>query len=87
MTDYLRVSGMYWGLTALDLLDQLHTLPENDVIDYIRKCQDPDSGGISGALFHDPHLLHTLCAVQVTKRQFHYACQRYLMLFIDSLYV
>lgn len=65
MTDYLRVSGMYWGLTALELMNHLHELPEHEVVEYIKECQDKKSGGISGSLGHDPHLLHTLCAVQV----------------------
>lgn len=66
MTDYLRVSGMYWGLTALELMDRLHDLPENEVVEYIAQCQDKKSGGISGSLGHDPHLLHTLSAIQVS---------------------
>lgn len=65
MTDYLRVSGMYWGLTALDLMHNLHSLPEREIIEFIRECQDKDSGGISGGLNHDPHLLHTLSAIQI----------------------
>lgn len=32
---------------------------------YIKSCQDPDSGGISGCINHDPHILHTLSAVQI----------------------
>uniref|UniRef100_A0A1Y1M241 Geranylgeranyl transferase type-2 subunit beta n=1 Tax=Photinus pyralis TaxID=7054 RepID=A0A1Y1M241_PHOPY len=65
MSDYLRMSGMYWGLTALELVDKLHILPENDVIDFIKRCQDPETGGISACIDHDPHLLYTLSAVQI----------------------
>lgn len=65
LTDYLRVSGMYWGLTAMELMNHLHDLPEHEVIEYIKDCQDETSGGISGCIDHDPHLLHTLSAVQV----------------------
>lgn len=43
MTDYLRMSGMYWGLTALDLMNNLHTLPEKEVIEFIKECQDKES--------------------------------------------
>lgn len=32
---------------------------------YIKNCQDPESGGISACLKHDPHILHTLSAVQI----------------------
>lgn len=75
MTDYLRMSGIYWGLTALDLMNNLHTLPEKEVIEFIKECQDKESGGISGCIEHDPHLLHTLCAVQV--QRFQTKCTRY----------
>ncbi|KAK4878838.1 hypothetical protein RN001_011344 [Aquatica leii] len=65
MTDYLRISGMYWGLTALELVDKLQTLPQAEVVLFIKKCQDEDTGGISACINHDPHLLHTLSAVQI----------------------
>lgn len=63
ITDYLRISGMYWGLTALELM---HVDTYNKkVVDFIVKCQDPETGGISGCIHHDPHILHTLSAVQI----------------------
>lgn len=65
MTDYLRMSGMYWGLTALELLDKLDCLPKQEVLDFIKECQDEESGGISACTGHDPHLLHTLSAIQI----------------------
>lgn len=65
MTDYLRMSGMYWGLTALELINKLDCLPTNEVIEFIQKCQDAETGGISACTDHDPHLLHTLSAVQI----------------------
>lgn len=65
MSDYLRMSGMYWGLTALDLVDKLNIIPQSEVIQFIKQCQDPQTGGISACIGHDPHLLHTLSAVQI----------------------
>ncbi|XP_044265255.1 geranylgeranyl transferase type-2 subunit beta [Tribolium madens] len=65
MTDYLRVSGMYWGLTALELLDRTHSSPQEEIVTYIKNCQDSETGGISACLGHDPHLLHTLSGVQI----------------------
>lgn len=65
MTDYLKMSGMYWGLTALDLMDAKNILPEDDIIKFIQNCQDKTSGGISATLNHDPHILYTLSACQV----------------------
>lgn len=35
ITDYLRVSGMYWGLTALELMNTLPSQSKNEVSDTI----------------------------------------------------
>jgi len=64
MTEYLRMSGMYWGLTAIELIGNLERMNRQEVLDFIKVCQD-DSGGISASTGHDPHLLYTLSAVQV----------------------
>lgn len=65
MTDYLRMSGIYWGLTAMDLIHRTEELPKDDIVNFVTQCQDKQSGGISASLLHDPHLLHTLSAVQI----------------------
>lgn len=65
MTDYLRMSGIYWSLTALDLMSESGRLNQNDIVDFIKQCQDPESGGISASVNHDPHVLYTLSAVQI----------------------
>jgi prenyltransferase beta subunit len=64
MTEYLRMSGIYWGLTALELIGNLERMNKQEILDFIKVCQD-DSGGICASSGHDPHLLHTLSAVQV----------------------
>ena len=64
MTEYLRMSGIYWGLTAIELIGNLERMNRQEVLDFIKVCQD-DSGGISASTGHDPHLLYTLSAVQV----------------------
>jgi hypothetical protein len=64
MTEYLRMSGIYWGLTAIELIGNLERMNKQEVLDFIKVCQD-DSGGISASTGHDPHLLYTLSAVQV----------------------
>ena len=65
MTEHFRMSGMYWGITAIDLLGQLKRMDRNKIIETIKKCHDKASGGFSPSLGHDPHLLYTLSAVQV----------------------
>lgn len=64
MTEHLRMSGIYWGLTALDVMGDLDRTSRDEVLDFIAKCQSP-CGGISASVNHDPHLLYTLSAVQI----------------------
>lgn len=64
MSEYLRMSGMYWGLTTLQLLDTHNLLNPNEIMEFILKCINED-GGISPCEGHDPHILYTLSAVQV----------------------
>ncbi|XP_035188961.1 geranylgeranyl transferase type-2 subunit beta isoform X3 [Oxyura jamaicensis] len=64
MSEYLRMSGVYWGLTAMDLMGQLHRMNKEEILHFIKSCQH-DCGGISASIGHDPHLLYTLSAVQI----------------------
>ena len=63
-TEFLRVSGVYWGLTAMDLMGQLHRMNKSEVVEFVKSCQRP-SGGFGPTENHDAHLLYTLSAVQV----------------------
>ncbi|KAL6068472.1 Geranylgeranyl transferase type-2 subunit beta [Balamuthia mandrillaris] len=65
-TEHLRVSGVYWGTCAMDMLDALSVLqPQRErTIQWVLKCQHPN-GGFGGNVGHDPHMLYTLSAVQV----------------------
>lgn len=65
MTEFLRLSGVYWGLTAMDLMGQLHRMDRQEVLEFIRGCHHLESGGFAPTLHHDPHLLYTLSAIQV----------------------
>lgn len=64
ITEYLRMSGMYWGLTVMDMMGQLDRMNKDEVIQFIQQCQH-ECGGIGASVGHDPHLLYTLSAVQV----------------------
>ncbi|KAL4219064.1 hypothetical protein ACF0H5_021647 [Mactra antiquata] len=64
MTEFLRMSGMYWGLTAMDLMSQLERMNKDEVIEFIQQCQH-ECGGFGASIGHDPHLLYTLSAVQI----------------------
>lgn len=41
-------------------------MPKDEIIEFITSCQDSESGGISSSIGHDPHMLYTLSAVQVS---------------------
>lgn len=78
LSEYLRMSGIYWGLTVMDLMGQLPRMNRQEIIDFIKSCQH-DCGGISASIGHDPHLLYTLSAVQVnpkTSSWSHLSCCR-----------
>lgn len=60
------MSGIYWGLTAMDLMGKLEVMNKSEVLEFVRSCQHP-CGGVSACINHDPHLLYTLSAVQVCK--------------------
>uniref|UniRef100_A0A8D8YD48 Geranylgeranyl transferase type-2 subunit beta n=1 Tax=Cacopsylla melanoneura TaxID=428564 RepID=A0A8D8YD48_9HEMI len=64
MSEYLRMSGMYWGITTLSLLEQLDDMPQDTIFDFITQCIHP-CGGVSASISHDPHILYTLSAVQI----------------------
>lgn len=67
VSQHLRMSGVYWGLTALSLLGvKLETESFSDtMIEWILSCYDETTGGFGGNVNHDPHILYTLSALQI----------------------
>lgn len=63
-TEHFRMSGVYWGLTAMHLLGKQHMMDIEAIASWVLSCQHP-SGGFGGSERHDPHLLYTLSAVQI----------------------
>jgi geranylgeranyl transferase type-2 subunit beta len=64
LTEHFRMSGVYWGLTAMHLLGRLGDMDGARILDWVLACAKPD-GGFGGSERHDSHLLYTLSAVQV----------------------
>ena len=64
MTEYLRMSGIYWGITVMDLMKYLDRMDKQEIIEFVTSCQH-ECGGIGASVGHDPHLLYTLSAIQV----------------------
>ncbi|XP_026476575.1 geranylgeranyl transferase type-2 subunit beta-like [Ctenocephalides felis] len=65
MTEYLRMSGLYWGVASLALMDKIDSLSRKEVIDFVKECQCSETGGFCASQKHDPHLLYTLSAIQI----------------------
>ncbi|KAK4055693.1 Rab geranylgeranyltransferase [Microbotryomycetes sp. JL201] len=65
MTQHLRMNGVYWGLTALALLNKTDALPRQDMLDWVMSCFDPQAGGFAPHPGHDPNLHSTLSAIQI----------------------
>ena len=64
LTEHLRLNGLYWGLTALDLMNNIEALPRDQIINYVKSLQH-ENGGFGGHTGHDPHMLYTLSAIQI----------------------
>ena len=64
ITEYLRMSGVYWGLTSMFLMNKHDMMEKDEIIEFVKSCQH-DNGGFSASHNHDPHLLYTLSAIQV----------------------
>ena len=60
----MRISGVYWGAACLACMRRLEDLDADALATFVAATARP-GGGHGGAERHDPHLLHTLSAVQV----------------------
>lgn len=58
------MSGIYWGLSAMAIMNATEEMDKTKIIEYIISCQH-ENGGFGGNPGHDPHLLYTLSAIQI----------------------
>ena len=65
MSEFLRINGIYWCLTAMDLMKSRDLLDRDEIMSYVHSCYDASTGGFTPAPRHDPHILNTLSAVQI----------------------
>lgn len=63
-TEHLKMSGVYWALTALHLLGAENQLNDEELLSWVSSCQK-ENGGFAASPRHDPHLLFTLSAIQI----------------------
>lgn len=64
MTEHMRMSGVYWGVTAMALIGKEHLMEPEKIVAFVLACQQ-DNGGFSGNVKHDAHLLYTCHAVLI----------------------
>jgi len=67
-SEYLRASGIYWGLSALEVLNCGSSLEKEAIVSFAISCAVKDGkqkGGYGGFPGHDAHLLYTLSCVQL----------------------
>lgn len=64
-TDHKRLSGVYWAISSLRLLNRLEVLQKERILEYTLSCYHPEVGGFSGNTDQDVHLLYTLSGIQI----------------------
>lgn len=42
MSEHLRVSGIYWGLTSLCILGKIDVMNKEETIQFVKKCYNED---------------------------------------------
>lgn len=64
VSEHFRISGVYWGATALALLKHLGDMDGDAIVEWVLSCQH-SNGAFGGSERHDPGLLYTTSAVQI----------------------
>lgn len=64
-TDHKRLSGVYWAISSLSLLNHLESLPSERIVNYVLECYHKGEAAFSGNTNQDVHLLYTLSGVQI----------------------
>lgn len=70
--EHLRMSGVYWGMMAFELMRRRqNSAAQQTIVEWVMQCYNNDrdpkrgGGGFAGNVGHDSHLLYTLSAIQV----------------------
>ena len=54
MSEFLRINGVYWSLTAMDLMKHRDRLDKAEIMPYVHSCYNASIGGFAPAPRHDP---------------------------------
>ncbi|KAL7417558.1 rab geranylgeranyltransferase [Mrakia frigida] len=69
LSEHLRLNGIYWGLTALYIMNRQDALDKEEMIKWVMSCWDEKGGGFAAHPKHDAHALTTLSAIQILLMQ------------------
>ena len=47
LTAHLRMNAIYWGLTALCIMDHQDALDREEMIEFVMSCWDDEAGQLS----------------------------------------
>ena len=64
MTEHIRMNGLYWCVTAMDIMGELGRMDRAGILEFVNACQHAD-GGFSSCPRLDPHVHFTLSAIQI----------------------
>lgn len=65
LTSHLRLNAVYWGLTALCIMEQRDALDRQQLLDFVMSCWDDKAGAFGAHPRHDGHILPTLSGIQI----------------------
>lgn len=51
------MSGIYWGISALSVINELDKMNKEEIIDFVLKCENED-GGFGSSIGFDSHILY-----------------------------
>ncbi|KAF7427896.1 hypothetical protein PC9H_007113 [Pleurotus ostreatus] len=69
LTAHLRLNAIYWGLTALSIVNHQDALDRDEMIEFVMSCWDEEAGAFGAHPNHDAHILATLSAIQILVMQ------------------
>ena len=73
MSEYLRMSGIYWSLTALHIIGEHDKLPRGELVDFVKSCQ-MESGGFCPAPGHHESIVYTLSVCLISRLPNYQTC-------------
>lgn len=51
------MSGIYWGISALSVINELDKMNKEEIIEFVLKCENED-GGFGSSIGFDSHILY-----------------------------